>query len=152
NSRETIIAIDRVPIHMEIVERVALFECQTIPRAIRLLGHEDVSEQLNIQAGLDSLMNCARDISCAKIVPESVIDLEQFVTEPRSIKRQLPLNSRIFSTSSDLDGPCMLRLQRSVNNAGIRPFIEIDHVVEGGRLPATTKIHKCLCLGINFVH
>src|SRR5262249_43652424 len=100
----------------------------------------------------DSLMNCARDVSCPKIVPESVINLEQFVTKPRAIKRQLPLNPRILSASSDLDGPGVLRLQWSVDNAGIRAFGKFDHIVERRRLPPPTKIHKRLCLGIDFVH
>src|SRR5262249_23210734 len=101
---------------------------------------------------LDSLMDCARNVSCPKVIPESVIDLQQFVTKPRAIKRQLPLKPGILSPSSDLDGPGVLRLQRSVNNAGIRAFGKFDHVVERRRLPTATEIHERLCLGIDFIH
>src|ERR1700720_3871282 len=97
-------------------------------------------------------MTCARDVPSANIVPESVIELEQFITDPRTIKRQLPLKPRILSASSDFDGPGVLRLQRGVNNAGIWTFSKIDQIVYRRRLPTATEIHKCLCLGIDFVN
>src|ERR1700724_186948 len=97
-------------------------------------------------------MTCARDVPSANIVPESVIDLEQFITNPRAIKRQLPLNPRILSASSDFDGPGVLRLQRRVNNAGIRTLTKVDQIVQRRRLPTATEIHKCLCLAIDFVN
>jgi hypothetical protein len=97
-------------------------------------------------------MICARHVPSANIVPEGVIDLEQFITKPRAIKRQLPLKPRILSASSDFDGPGVLRRQRRVNNAGIRAFIKIDQVVQRRRLPTATDIHECLCLAIDFVN
>src|SRR5213078_4913621 len=96
-------------------------------------------------------MICARDVSCPNIIPEGVIELEQFITNPRAIKRQLPLKPRILSASSDFDGPRVLRRQRRVNNAGIGTFIKIDEVVYGRWLPTATEIHEFLCLVIDFV-
>src|SRR5438477_227325 len=95
---------------------------------------------------------CARDVSCPNIIPEGVIELEQFITNPRAIKRQLPLKPRILSASSDFDGPCMLRRQRRVNHAGIRTLSKVDQIVQRRRLPTTTDIHECLCLAIDFVN
>src|SRR4029077_21197917 len=97
-------------------------------------------------------MTCARDVSCTDIIPEGVIDLEQFITKPGAIKRQLPLKPRILSASSDFDGPGMLRLQRRVNNAGIRTFSKVDQIVQRRRLPTATDIHECLGLAIDFVN
>src|SRR5947208_12271218 len=97
-------------------------------------------------------MICARDVSCPNIIPEGVIELEQFITNPRAIKRQLPLKPRILSASSDFDGPCMLRRQRRVNHAGIRTLSKVDQIVQRRRLPTTTDIHECLCLAIDFVN
>src|SRR6266436_7243193 len=109
-------------------------------------------KQFNFQTCLDSAMICARDVPSANIVPESVIDLEQFITKPRAIKRQLPLKPRILSASSDFDGPGVLRLQRRVNNAGVGTFIKIDQIVYRRRLPTPTEINKRLCLAIDFVN
>src|SRR5215475_9095098 len=120
--------------------------------AIRLLRYQDIREQFNFQVCLDSLMNCAWDIPGANIVSEGVIDLEQFITKPRAIKRQLPLKTRILSASSNFDGPGVLRRQRRVNNARIRTFIKIDEVIYRRRLPTATEIHKCLCLAVDFVN
>ena len=97
-------------------------------------------------------MDGARNVSGPKIIPESVIDLEEFIPNPRAIKRQLPLEPRILTASSRLDSPCVLRLQRRVNNAGIRAFGEFDHVVERGRLPTPTDINEGLCFRIDLVH
>jgi hypothetical protein len=93
NSREAIVAVNGVLIEMKIIEHVALLERQTIARAIRLLGYEEIPKQFNFQACLDSLMICARDVSGANIVSEGVVDLEQFITKPRAVKRQLPKSS-----------------------------------------------------------
>src|SRR5262249_7695933 len=97
-------------------------------------------------------MICARDVSCTDIIPESVIDLEQFITNPRAVKRQFPLKPRILSATSDFDGPGMLRLKRCVHNAGIRAFIKGYQIVQRRRLPAPTEVYKCLCLAIDFVN
>src|SRR6266436_1620916 len=97
-------------------------------------------------------MICARDVSCTNIIPEGVVDLEQFITKPRAIKRQLPLKPRILSASSGFDSPGMLRLQRRVNNARIQTFIKIDQIIDRRRLPTATEIYECLCLVIDFVN
>jgi hypothetical protein len=96
-------------------------------------------------------MICARHVPSANIVPEGVIELEQFITKPRVITRQLPLKPRIFSASPDFDGPSVLRRQRRVNNAGIRTFIKIDQLVQRRRLPTATDIYECLGLAIDFL-
>src|SRR4029077_11495672 len=119
---------------------------------MRLLWHQDFPKQFNVQAFLDSLMICVRHVPSANIIPEGVIDLEQFITKPRAIKRQLPLKPRILYASSDFDGPGVLRLKRCVHNTGIRTLSKIDQIIQGRRLPTATDIHECLSLAIDFVN
>src|SRR6267154_3574652 len=120
--------------------------------AIRLLWHQDVPQQFNLKTCFDSLMICARDVSRANIIPEGVIDLEQFITNPRAIKRQLPLKPRILSASSDFDGPGVLWLKRRVHEGGIRALSEIHQIIQRRRLPTATQIYECLCLAVDFVN
>src|SRR5436309_2560609 len=87
-------------------------------------------------------MICARDVSCPNIIPEGVIELEQFITNPRAIKRQLPLKPRILSASSDFDGPCMLRRQRRVNHAGIRTLSKVAKIVRIKHLDPFPKARR----------
>src|SRR5262245_44645149 len=93
-----------------------------------------------------------RDVPSANIATKGVIDLEQFIANPRAIKRQLPFKSRIFAASSDFDRPGVLRLKWCVHNAGIRTFSEVDQIVQRRRLPTATKVHECLCLAIDLVN
>src|SRR5258707_10249767 len=74
-------------------------------------------------------MICARDVSRANIIPEGVIDLEQFITNPRAIKRQLPPKPRMLSASSDFDGPGVLWLKRCVHDGGIRTLSKVDQII-----------------------
>src|SRR6478672_11356727 len=120
--------------------------------AIRPLWHQDVPKQFNFQTCFDPLMICARDVSRANIIPEGVVDLEQFITNPRAIKRQLPLKPRILSASSDFDGPGVLWLKRCVHDGGIRTLSKVDQIIQRRRLPTTTEVYECLCLAVDFVN
>src|SRR5258707_14734084 len=97
-------------------------------------------------------MICARDVSRANIIPEGIIDLEQFITNPGAIKRQFPLKPRILSASSDFDGPGVLWLKRCVHDGGIRTLSKVDQIIQRSRLPTATDIHECLCLAIDFTN
>ena len=108
NSRQAIVAVASIPIHMEIVERVAHRVTNGPLRDPTALARRS-PEAIQLPGLPRFLMICARDVPGTKIVPKSVIDLEQFITNPRVIKRQLPLKPRILSASSNLDGPRVLR-------------------------------------------
>ena len=57
DASDAVVAVNRVVIEMEIVERIALVQRQAVPRPVRLLGKQDVLKQVHSQAGFDSLMN-----------------------------------------------------------------------------------------------
>jgi len=57
NSGDPVVAVKRVLIEMEIVERVALIQRQASPRSVLLFAKQDALKQLHFQTGFDPLVN-----------------------------------------------------------------------------------------------
>ncbi len=137
HARDAVVAIDCIGIKMKIVQGVSLAEGQPVSGLVLLLFEKNGIQQFDLEAGFDSLMVRAFDIDGSNLVSVGVVQFEQLVSQPGAVKGQFPLEPPVLATRAQLQRLPPLRVKRRVNNAGVFAFLEFNHVVERGRLPAS---------------
>ena len=72
----------------------------------------------------------AIDIDGSNVISLGVVKFEQLVPQPGVVKGQFPLETPPLSSRAQLQGPCPLGLEGSVDDAGVGAFRKFDHVIE----------------------